>query len=580
MNKSWADYFEQSFLGHVYLGHFHWELIKDFPSQESSDKSLGDQLSREVVHFIDEHLDEASLEAERKLPVRYLNALRKTIYPKLVCGQEMGGGALTHMNAFRVLQAAFNRSIPAGFAIGLSNAFGIASLIPALPECEFKSYVVDRVSRGVLSGWADTEPTGATNWYRSTKAVSADGGKTYVINGEKCYIGNGSIADVLIVSATIEQSGKPLEVALFAVDTRAEGFSVRKDHDFMGIDGSPISALSFKDVVVGRHQLLEIPEGHWREALLIEPLSALGRMFTVVAATTAISKRCLGHILAFQKERFDDGKPLAHYRKIQALTAKTAAEVFAQDSVVEWCLLGSDGPLLPNRWWEQTAAKNIASQSSSRIADRAISMLGAGGYEKAESKRLLGLADYPTEREYRDVRAFRISGAVDFMVDLLAANRWLNAFFYNENFDYRKRRQSLKSSGTSVIEDSFLSPKNLEHLNQLQTITQTLGDSIQTAAEKFTFERLTELQPIIILFNRIANEIFTLASTIAKARVLASTGSSWANATAEEYAMESMLKIKMWQAKLQNEIDLVEKDDCRRERIIEEVVANAEMFFL
>jgi len=161
--------------------------------------------------------------------------------------------------------------------MSLSNSFGVAALLPALPDCDFKRYVTERVAQGVLSGWADTEPGGAANWLPSTRAVSQDGGKTYVINGDKCYIGNGSVADLLIVSVTIEQDGVAPDCALFAVETNAPGFTVHRNHDFMGIRGAPIAALRFKDVVVERKQMLEIPEKHWRNALLIEPISALGR---------------------------------------------------------------------------------------------------------------------------------------------------------------------------------------------------------------------------------------------------------------------------------------------------------------
>jgi alkylation response protein AidB-like acyl-CoA dehydrogenase len=578
MNKLWADYFEHSFLGHVYLGHFNWQMIKDFPCQTQPDKEQGDYLCKQVVQFIDEHLDETILQSEGKLPDSYLCALKKTYYTKLICDKEVGGGAFTNINAFRTLQAAFHRSIPAGLAMGVSNAFGIAALIPTLPECEFKKFVIDHVRKGILSGWADTEPSGAGNWFPSTKAVSNDGGRTFTINGDKCYIGNGSVADILIVSATIEREGADPECALFAINTQSKGFSVRRNHDFMGIDGSPIAAISLKDVTVGKNQLLETPESHWRDTLLLEPISALGRMFTVVAASSAISKKCLSNILKFQQQRVHDGRPIKHYKKIQSLTAKTAAEIFALDGVIEWCLLGSDGPLLPNRWWEQTAAKNIVSLTTTRIADRAISILGAGGYEKAESKRILGLPDFPAEQNYRDSRAFRISGGVDFLVDLQAAQRWLTAFFYNEKFDYCEWRKALNVSKPTPIADHLLCAKSVEHLNYLQVVTKNLGDLVQSIVEKFTINKLTEMQPMIILFNRIANEVFTVAVTIARARSRA--GESCIEQVAEEYATEGIVRIQMLWSKLQNEIKLIDSKDSCRERIVDFVNTNTQLFCL
>ena len=578
MNKSWADYFEKSFLAHVYLGHFNWDLIKDFPSQEKGDEAIGDRMCREVVAFIDENLDDAALLREGKLPAAFLAAVKKTPYPKLVCKKSLGGAELSNINVFRILQRAFDRNIPAALAMSMSNSFGVAALLPAYGEGDFKDFVTKRVTEGILSGWADTEPAGAANWLPMTKAISGDGGQTFEITGEKCYIGNGSVADVLLVSTTIEQDGKKPDCFLFAVDTTSKGFSVRKNHDFMGIAGAPIAALRFDRVKVDRRQLLETTEKHWRDTFLIEPLSALGRMFTVVAVTTAISKKCLQDMLSFQEQRIIDSRKLKTYKKIEALVTKTAAEIFALDSVVEWCLLGSDGSDLPNRWWEQTAAKNIASLAATRIADRAISLLGASGYERAESKKRLGLNEYPTERYYRDARAFRISGGVDFLIDHQASHRWLTSFFFNENFDHKARFADLRELSPIPRLDPDLSEENLRHLLALNQATKDLGENIQDVVSRFGIEELREMQPVIILFNRYANEIFTMSVTIARAKRLAKSTDSKMGRLAEEYCFEGVLKLEVLFSKLKSELGLVESKSSRREDVANLVKTHPKTF--
>jgi len=72
MNRSWADYFEQSFLGHVYLGKFHWDLLRDFPLQTVEAGETGDRACESVLRFIDEYLDEARLGGVGVCPGNFL----------------------------------------------------------------------------------------------------------------------------------------------------------------------------------------------------------------------------------------------------------------------------------------------------------------------------------------------------------------------------------------------------------------------------------------------------------------------------------------------------------------------------
>ncbi len=314
----------------------------------------------------------------------------------------------------------------------------------------------------------------------------------------------------------------------------------------MGITGSPVAALSFDSVRVTSDQRLVSPYGHWRDTFMIEPTSALGRMLTVVSATSSLSKKSLKYMAQFRMKREINGKPLGEYGKIQALIAKSTAEVFALDSVIQWSLAGSDGDNLPNRWWEQTATKNIVTLAASRLADRAISFMGASGYEKA--------AVYPTEKLYRDARGFRISGGVDFMIDLQAAQRWLKAFFYNDEFDRKKWMDQFEVKKRLNIDDSVLGPECTRILNRIRTDARDLGELIQQLISKHSYEELCKQQSLLILMNRVANEIFTIAATLARARKRAIDSETFAISIAEEYAAEGLLKINGFWEKIRLEV--------------------------
>ncbi|WP_157767653.1 acyl-CoA dehydrogenase family protein [Actinosynnema pretiosum] len=95
----------------------------------------------------------------------------------------------------------------------------------------------DSALGGVISAGAGAEVAGAANQRRTTVAAPVDGG--YRITGEKVFIGNGSVAVLLDVSATVVAAGGSESVRLFFVETGSPGFAVVGRHEFMGFAGRP-----------------------------------------------------------------------------------------------------------------------------------------------------------------------------------------------------------------------------------------------------------------------------------------------------------------------------------------------------
>jgi alkylation response protein AidB-like acyl-CoA dehydrogenase len=494
----------EGFLGQLYAGRFRWDLLA-WPAPDPVERAAGDAIVAELGAFLREAVDPLEVERTGELPAGLLSAYRERGYLKLSLPAALGGRGLSCYNTFRALVAAQSWCMPAGYVLAIHTGFGCGALLPALPEGTLRAHVTKRLMEGAISGWADTEPTGAANRLASTVAEPIEGGRAYLLRGSKVFIGNGSIADLLNVSATVRE-GEREEVRVFVVDTDSPGFSVRQVHQLMGFRGLPIAALELDGVRVGRERMISGDEHHWRASPLLEPLSSLGRMYTIAGASLAIAKRCLRWSVDFAGRRRINGRPLNEYDEIRHMISATAADVLAIESIVQLGLDGvetADG--LTRRWFEQIAAKNLCSRACWRVVDRTMSLLAAEGYETAGSKASRGAPPEPLEATMREARGLRIAGGVDFQFDNRAALTGLMSFH---------TEPSPPLPEPEPVTDPRLGEAGARHLTETARQTTALARACRALAPR---EALAEQEHTLILLSQIGGELFLRASVLARA---------------------------------------------------------------
>jgi alkylation response protein AidB-like acyl-CoA dehydrogenase len=164
------------------------------------------------------------------------------------------------------------------------NTFG---LLGALVECrtgivlKIIKMMVDAQRQGkpLFWSWAITEPTAGTDvedgeamatMRPSSNAKKAPGG--YILNGTKCFITNGSLADYVIATVPLDISSPRESMATFFVPTDSKGFSVGRVERKCGQKASQTAELFFNDLFVPEENLWEPPGRglrHTREILSI-----------------------------------------------------------------------------------------------------------------------------------------------------------------------------------------------------------------------------------------------------------------------------------------------------------------------
>ena len=496
-------------LAELYLGRVRWDAVRPFPVHDPADRAVGDKVVTELTALLREHVDPEAVDRGGRLPDGLTDRLREGGFLSLTMGPELGGLDLSPMNSLRLVEAAASWSTPVAWMLAISNGFGSGAYLPLLSDGPLRDMIAEKVAAGTLSGSADTEVGGAANEGRATTAVPVEDGAAYVITGEKVFIGNAPIAGLVDVSAMVRaDDGK--QVRIFFVPTDFPGVHVVSAQEFLGLRGASVGVLRFDGVRVPAEYLLPAEEASWRDEPALVRLAIMARMLVIASPSLAIAKLCLGWQRDFVNRRAMDGRTLGDFDEVQRLVARSAADVFAMESLVEWTMLDED---LDAKVPECTAAKNLTSLACWRVVDNTLSLLAGEGFETAASKARRGAAPLPVERAFRDARGLRVAGGVDFLLD------------------YWSGLANVKVTGDDgpvpAVSDAALSGRCADHLRALQVETVRLGE-LRTRLLDEHGSQLPEREHELILLSRIANGLLSMTVTLARAAHLAEQGDSGA----------------------------------------------------
>ncbi len=249
------------------------------------------------------------------------------------------------------------------------------------------------VSSGeVIISYGLTEPSaGSDSGAMKTRAVKK--GDKYIINGTKCFITNGPVANLITAFAMTDASKGVKGISAFVVPTDSPGFSVAKWEKKMGIKGSPTGELVFEDVEIPEENLIGA-EGKG----FIYAMKTLDTSRPVIGAQACgVARGALELAIKYSQERVQFGKPIGHFQGIGWMLADMAAEIEAARSLVYQAarLIDEDNP---NKSYLSAASKLVASNTAMKVTTEALQVAGGYGYMK----------EYPFERMMRDAKITQI----------------------------------------------------------------------------------------------------------------------------------------------------------------------------
>ncbi|MFB6778485.1 acyl-CoA dehydrogenase family protein [Streptomyces sp. NPDC056352] len=268
----------------------------------------------------------------------------------------------------------------------------VAKTIAARGSEEQKQQWLPRLTAGEAIGcFGLTEPgTGSDAGSLTTKAVRD--GDSYVINGTKMFITNGTWADVVLLFARTDDTPGHKGISAFLVPTDTPGLSRRTIHGKLGLRGQATAEVVLEDVRVPATALLG-PEG--KGFSIAMSALAKGRM-SVAAGCVGIAQAALDAAVGYAGEREQFGKSIASYQLVQELISDIAVDVDAA-RLLTWRVAD-----LIDRGEEfataASKAKLFASEAAVRAANNALQVFGGYGY----------IDEYPVGKLLRDARVMTL----------------------------------------------------------------------------------------------------------------------------------------------------------------------------
>ncbi len=318
------------------------------------------------------------------------------------------GGMGAGETGYCILMEELNRVSPS-FATVVGAHIGISSMAIYLDgtEEQKQKYLVPMAKGEKIGAFALTEP-GAGSDAAATRTRAVREGDSYILDGTKHFITNGSICDVAVVLALTDPALGPRGgMTGFIVESQWEGFKVSKIEDKMGIRGSPTCEIVLEELRVPQENVLG-PVG-MGFVTFMKTLD-VGRT-TIGAASLGGAQYVLDRAIEWAVTREAFGGPIAHKQSIQWMIADMAAEIEALRSLVyrtAW-LVDTKQPFSR----EAAICKLFGSEVCSRVTDKALQIHGALGYSR----------HMPLERGLRDARISEIfEGTNEIQRIVIAAN--------------------------------------------------------------------------------------------------------------------------------------------------------------
>ena len=257
---------------------------------------------------------------------------------------------------------------------------------------EQKQRYLPGVARGeILPSFGLTEPGAGSDIHAmTTRAVAHSGG--WRLNGAKCFITQGNIADVVTIFAQVSHGGKD-QITAFLVEKGTPGFACTRVEHKMGLRGSPTCSLALDDVWVPAEAMLGgIGDGF---KLSLHCLNK-GRI-SVAAQSLGIAQGAYEAARDYARERVQFGQSLSKLQAIQMMIADMVTEIEAARCLT-WAAAYKYDEHEPDMVQFSGMAKLYASDVANRVATNAVQVLGGYGY----------LQDFPVERMMRDAKIFQI----------------------------------------------------------------------------------------------------------------------------------------------------------------------------
>ncbi|WP_316667773.1 acyl-CoA dehydrogenase family protein [uncultured Propionibacterium sp.] len=303
--------------------------------------------------------------------------------------EEYGGSGIDFQTGAMVFEELGR--VDAGYAITLVSTFVAFRNVMLAGTEEQARLFADTIADGGLGCFAISEP-GAGSDAAAIRTSAVRDGDDYVLNGQKCWITNGGIADIYLISAKTDPGAGHRGISTFLVEADREGLSHGAHEDKMGLRTSNTCDLILNDVRVPADHLVGAEGDGFRIAMSGLDVS---RPFMATIAV-GMMQRALDEaaVYALQREQF--GQPIFEFQMVQDILARMSAKIVACRALVQQTMRRVDLGLDVQK--DGAITKQFVTDLQQEVVSDAVQVMGGNGFTK----------EYPVEKLMRDAKVFQI----------------------------------------------------------------------------------------------------------------------------------------------------------------------------
>ncbi|MHC1759149.1 MAG: acyl-CoA dehydrogenase [Negativicutes bacterium] len=333
----------------------------------------------------------AYYDREEKFPWENVRDMASLGLLGLPVPEKYEGAALDTITYMIAIEEISRACASTGAILAVHTSAGIMPLLLFGTEEQKQKYIPELASGKKLGAFALTEPNAGSDASRLATTAQKNGNE-YSINGAKCFITNGGVAETYIVFATVDKSKGVKGITAFIVDKNNPGFFIGKKEEKMGIRASSTTELIFDDCRIPVENLL----GREGEGFKIAMIILDGARIGIAAQAVGIARAACEEALQYAKVREQFGKPIAQQQAVAFMLADMAIQIEAARQLVYHAAALKDAGLPYGT--EAAMAKTFASDMAVKVALDAIQIMGGYGYSR----------EYPVERLLRDAKITQI----------------------------------------------------------------------------------------------------------------------------------------------------------------------------